>query len=91
MGDAAVARSLGDSGVVLSGVGVRPSVEGGRRRRRRERREWRGGRMSKSWGGGSVLGGWGSVDGVGMMWSVKVRDGVAIQPLGTRTGDGCGR
>ena len=69
MEDAAVARSLGDSGVVLSGVGVRPSVEGGSRRR--ERREWRGGRMSKSWGGGSVLGGWGLVDGVGMMWSVR--------------------
>lgn len=64
MAEAAVARSLGESGVVVSGVGVRPSVEGGRRRR--ERREWRGGRMSKSWGGGSVL-----VDDVGMMWSVR--------------------
>lgn len=50
MDDAAVARSLGDRGAVVSGEGVVPSREGGRSRR--ERRVWRGGRMSKSWGGG---------------------------------------
>ncbi len=68
MDEAAVVRSLGDMGVVASDEGVRPSAEGGRRRR--ERREWRGGRMSKSWGGGRVEG----VDGlvaVGIMWSVR--------------------
>ena len=68
MEDAAVARSLGERGVLASGEGVRPSVEGGRRRR--ARREWRGGRMSNSCGGGRVseVGG---VVAVGMMGSFK--------------------
>lgn len=69
--DAAVARSLGDSGVIVSVAGVRPSVDGGRRRR--ESRECRGGRMSNSCAGGSVLGtGW-FVVAVGMMCDVNVR------------------
>lgn len=50
--EAAVARSLGDMGVVVSGEGVRGSTRGEEGRRRRVRREWRGGRRSKSWGGG---------------------------------------
>ncbi len=33
MDEAAVARSLGDMGVVVSGEGVRPSADAGRRRR----------------------------------------------------------
>lgn len=62
MGDAAVARSLGERGVVVLlvvlllvfwGVGagevMSPLVWG---RRRRERMAWKGGRMSKIWGGG---------------------------------------
>ena len=61
MGDAAVARSLGERGVVVLllllalfwGVGagevMSPLFVG---RRRRERMAWRGGRKSKVWGGG---------------------------------------
>lgn len=69
MDEAAVARSLGESGLVASAEGVRPSAGGGRRRR--ESREWRGGRMSNTCGGGSVeeVGG---VVAVGMMWSVRL-------------------
>ena len=52
MEEAAVARSLGDKGVFVSDDGVRPSADGGRRRR--ESREWRGGRISNNCGGGSV-------------------------------------
>lgn len=55
MDEAAVARSLGERGVV--GEGVRASG-----RRRRVRRVWRGGRMSKRGGGGLV--GWGMVMGI---------------------------
>lgn len=71
MDDAAVARSLGERGAVavVSGEGVVPSRECGRRRR--ERRAWRGGRMSKRWGGGRVEGGGGDVA-VGMMGTAEV-------------------
>lgn len=71
MEDAAVARSLGDSGVIVSVAGVRPSADGGRRRR--ESRECRGGRMSNSCAGGSVLGAGWFVVAVGMMWNVHVQ------------------
>ena len=64
-----MARSLGERGAVVSGDGVRPSAEGGRRRR--ESREWRGGRMSNNCGGGSVDG-VGGVVAVGMVGSVRV-------------------
>ena len=72
MDDAAVARSLGDKGAIVSGEGVVPSREGGSRRR--ERRAWRGGRMSKSCGGGSVEEGGGDVA-VGMMCTAEVDAG----------------
>lgn len=67
MEEAAVARSLGDRGVVVSGDGVRPSADGGSRRR--ESREWRGGRMSNSCGGGSVSAAGGLAVAVGMVVS----------------------
>lgn len=71
MEEAAVARSLGDSGVIVSVAGVRPSADGGRSRR--DSRECRGGRMSNSCAGGSVLRtGW-FVVAVGMMCNVNVR------------------
>lgn len=69
MEDAAVERSLGEMGLVVSGKGVRPSAGGGRRRR--ESRAWRGGRMSNSCGGGSVEE-VGVGVAVGMLWSVRV-------------------
>lgn len=72
MDDAAVARSLGDMGAIVSGEGVVPSREGGSTRR--ERRAWRGGRMSKSCGGGSVEEGGGDVA-VGIMCTAEVDTG----------------
>lgn len=53
MNVAAVARSFGDIAVIVSGAGVEPSVDVGRRRR--DKRVWSGGRISNNCGGGSVL------------------------------------
>lgn len=52
--DAAAPSSFGEMGVIVSGEGVDESV-GSRGRRRRERREWRGGRRSNVWGDGRVF------------------------------------